>query len=255
MMKLPSSYDVTGSIAILSEKTKNANKVAQALMKNFKNIKTVVIKTGIHHGKFRLQKTKILAGKKTKTTLHKENNCVFKLNIDQTYFSPRLANERLRIAKLVKEDESVLVMFSGIAAYPVNIAKHSKPKEVYAVEINPAAHKFAQENIKLNKIANVKLFLGDVKKVLPKIKKSFDRVIMPLPRDAESYLDLAIKKLKSNGIIHFYDFQREEDIPEKSIEKIKKHCKPKILKIVKVGQYSPRKYRVCVDFTFQESLN
>lgn len=248
-MKPPSSFDIIGNIAVLPEKTKNANKVAKALIKNFRNIKTVAIKTGIHYGKFRLQKTKILAGKKTKTTLHKENNCIFKLNIDQTYFSPRLGSERLRIAKLIKEEESVLVMFSGISAYSINIAKHARPKEIYAIEINPAAHRFAQENIKLNKIKNVELFLGDVRKILPKIKKSFDRIVMPLPRDAESYLDVAIKKLKRNGTIHFYDFQKEEDIPEKSIEKIKKHCSPKILNIIKVGQYSPRKFRVCVDFS------
>ena len=71
---------------------------------------------------------------------------------------------------------------------------------------------------------------------------------MPLPRDAESYLDVAIKKIKKNGTIHFYDFQRREEIPKKSIEKIKKHCNPKILNIVKVGQYSPGKFRICVDF-------
>ena len=247
-MKLPSSYDVIGSIAILSEKTRNPKKIAQALLKNFKNIKTVAIKTGIHSGRYRLQKTKILAGEKTKTTLHKENNCIFKLNIDKTYFSPRLANERLRISKLVKKNESVLVMFSGVAVYPINIIKHSKAKEVYAVEVNPSAHKFAEENVKLNRVDNLKLFLGDVKKVLPRIKNKFDRIIMPLPSDAESYLELAIKKLNKNGIIHFYDFQEEKNIPKNSIEKIKKHCKPKILRVVKVGQYSPRKYRICVDF-------
>ncbi|MBS3151495.1 class I SAM-dependent methyltransferase family protein [Candidatus Woesearchaeota archaeon] len=249
-MKLPSSFDVIGNIAILPEKTKNASKVARELIKNFKNIKTVAIKTGIHYGKFRLQKTKVLAGKKTKSTLHKENGCIFKLNIDKTYFSPRLANERLRIARLVKKNETVLVMFSGIGIYPIEISKFSKTEETYGIEINPEAHKFAQENIRLNKVVNVSLFSGDVRKVLPKIKKSFDRIVMPLPRDAESYLDLAIKKLKPNGIIHFYDFQREEDIPKASIEKIKKHCNPKILNVVKVGQYSPGRYRLCIDFTF-----
>lgn len=251
-MKLPSSFDIIGNIAVLSEKTKNVDKVAKELIKKFKNIKTVAIKTGIHHGKFRLQKTKILAGKKTKKTLYKENNCTFKLNIDKTYFSPRLGNERLRITRLVKEGESVLVMFSGIGIYPIEIAKLSKAKEVFGVEINPAAHKFAEENVNLNKVKRVNLFLGDVKQVLPRIKKSFDRIIMPLPRDAGSYLDFAIKKLKPKGVIHFYDFQKEEDIPEKSISGIKKHCNPKILNVVKVGQSSPRKFRVCVDFSLKK---
>lgn len=250
-MKLPSSYDIIGNIAVLPEKTRNAKKVAQELLKNFKNIKTVAIKTGIHSGKFRLQKTKILAGKKTKTTLHKENNCMFKLNIDKAYFSPRLANERLRISKLVKNNETILVMFSGVGIYPIEISKFSKAKEIFAVEINPAAHKFAEENIRLNKVSNVKLFLGNVKNVLPKIKKKFSRIVMPLPRDAESYLDLALKKLAQDGTIHFYDFQEEKNIPNASIERIKKHCKPKILKVVKTGQYSPRKYRICVDFKVQ----
>ena len=248
-MKLPSSFDIIGNIAVLSEKTKSSKKIAQELLKNFKNIETVAIKIGIHYGKYRLQKTKILAGKKTKTTLYKENNCIFKLNIDKTYFSPRLGSERLRIANLVKKDESVLVMFSGICIYPIEIAKFSKAKEIFAVEINPAAHKFAEENLKLNKVNNVKLFLGDVREVLPKIKKKFDRIVMPLPRDAESFLDLAIKKLGKKGIIHFYDFQEEKNIPAALIEKIRKHCKPKILRVVKAGQYSPRKFRICVDFT------
>ncbi|MBI2507881.1 methyltransferase domain-containing protein [Candidatus Woesearchaeota archaeon] len=247
-MKIPSSYDIIGSIAVLSEKTKNPKKIAQELLKNFKNIKTVAVKIGIHAGKYRLQKTKILAGKKTKIVLYKENGCLFKLNIDKTYFSPRLGNERLRISKLIKKNESILVMFSGVAVYPINISKHSEAKEIYAIEINKSAHKFAEENLKLNKVENVKLFLGDVRKVFPKIEKKFDRVIMPLPGDAESYLGIAIKKLKAKGIIHFYDFQREEDIPEASIEKIKKHCNPKILNVVKVGQYSPRKFRLCIDF-------
>ncbi|MAG45423.1 MAG: hypothetical protein CMH63_01470 [Nanoarchaeota archaeon] len=247
-MKLPSSFDVIGSIAILSEKTKQPKKVARTLLKNFKNLETVVVKTGIHYGKYRLQKTKILAGKKSKTTIHKENNCTFKLNIDQTYFSQRLSNERLRISKLVKKGEEILIMFSGIAVYPITVSKLSPAKEIHAIEINPKAHKFAQENLELNKITNVKLFQGDVSKVIPKIKKKFDRIIMPLPRDAASYLDLAIKKLKPSGTIHFYDFQRLEDIPSKSIEKIRLLCKPQILRVVKVGQYSPKKFRVCIDF-------
>jgi tRNA (guanine37-N1)-methyltransferase len=247
-MKLPSSYDVVGNIAILSEKTKQPKKIAQALLKNFKNLETVVIREGIHHGEYRLQDTKILAGKRTKTTIHKENGCLLKLHVDKTYFSPRLASERLRIASQIKEKESVLVLFSGCGPYIINIAKHSQAKEIYAIEINPSAHEFAQENLKLNKINNAKLFKGDAKKILPLIKKTFDRIIMPLPQSAENFMNLAIKKLKPKGIIHFYDFQPLENIPQTSIEKIKKYCNPKILKFTKVGNYAPRKYRVCIDF-------
>ncbi|MFH1210989.1 MAG: hypothetical protein V1645_03660, partial [archaeon] len=60
--------------------------------------------------------------------------------------------------------------------------------------------------------------------------------------------DLALSVAKKNATIHFYDFEHEKNI-DKSAEKVKKHCKKcKILKVVRCGEYSPRKYRLCVDF-------
>lgn len=177
-----------------------------------KNVKVVCKKTKIHSGVFRTKKVKILAGERRKTTTHKENNIRVNLNVETCYFSPRLSNERLRIANLVKKGESVLVMFSGIGIYSWVISKNTLAKEIYGVEINPFAHKFAEENLKLNKIGNVKLFLGDVKKIVPKLKKKFDRIVMPLPKSAEEFLDVALKSAKKGTVIHFYDFLFEEDL-------------------------------------------
>jgi tRNA (guanine37-N1)-methyltransferase len=249
---LPSSFDVVGNIAIFSDFPKEISKkeklIAETLLKLNKNIKTVTKKTKTHYGKYRLKKVKILAGKRKKTTTHKENGALIKLNIETCYFSPRLGSERLRVAKLVKPGEFVLVLFSGVAPYPLSIIKNSKPKQVYAIELNKNAHKFALENVKLNKTSKVKLFLGDVKNVLPKINQKFDRVIMPLPKDASSYLDVAIKKLNKKAIIHFYDFANENEIPKSSLKKIKEHLKKfKLLKTVKCGKFSPHVYRVCLD--------
>ena len=253
-IKIPSSYDILGDILIIEipSKLKNQKQIANNLLKIHKNIKTIVKKSGIHKGKYRLQKYTFLAGKRNKETEYKENGIKLKLNIEKAYFSPRLATERLRIAKQVKKSEEILIMFSGIAPYPLVIAKNSEPKEIYGIEINPSAHKYALENLKLNKLKNINLIKGDVKTILPKTKKKFDRIAMPLPKGAEDYLELALKSIKHKGILHFYDFQEEKDIPHRSIEKISKACKQqkkkfKILKIVKCGQYSPRKYRICVD--------
>ena len=248
---VPTSFDQIGEIAIFNEFPKELKKheklIGNKLIKLNKNIKTVAVKSKKFSGKYRLQKIRIIAGKKTKETIHKENNLKFKLDIEKAYFSPRTGSERLRIASKIKPDESVLVMFSGIGPFSILAAK--KAKEVYAIELNPIAHKYALENIKLNKIDNLKSFKGDVKTILPKLKKKFNRIIMPLPTDSESYLSLALKYLKQKGIIHFYDFSKEEDFPDSSIKKIKKHCKRiKILSKVKCGNYSPRTYRVCIDF-------
>lgn len=247
---LKKSYDVIGKIMILEKGNKT---IAENILKRHKHISTVLNKEGGRKGTFRLQKYGFLSGEKKYETIHKENNVRIKINLKKMYFSPRLSNERKRITKQIKKDEMVLVMFSGSGVYPLVISKNSDAKFIYGVEINKEAYKYAEENIKLNKINNIKLFCGDVRKIVPKLKKRFNRVIMPLPRKGENYLDIALNISKKNTIIHFYDFLDEKDIPKKSYEKIKKICKKlnkkyKILRCVKAGQFSPRKYRVCVDF-------
>jgi len=245
-------FDVIGSIVIFNKINENKSKqikIAKSLFNLNKNLKTILLKTNKISGRYRLPKYKYLAGIKNTETLHKENKCSFKLDVAKCYFTPRLGSERLRIVKQVKKNELVLVMFSGVGVYPILISKNSKAKEIYAIEINPVAYKYAQENIMLNKAFNIKLFKGDVKTVLPKIKLKFDRIVMPAPKNAENYLNLIKTKIKKNTVIHFYDFCNEKDFPQESINKIKKHFKNiKILNNVKCGNVSPYNYRICIDF-------
>jgi len=228
------------------------NIIAEKLFSINKNIKVIVKKTKKYSGKYRLPRFKIIAGENRLETEFKENGCRFRIDIGKCYFSPRMSNERKRIAELVKPKESVLVMFSGIGIFPVIIAKNSSARVVYGIELNKNAHKFAEINIVLNKILNVRLFNGNVKKVLPKIKKKFDRILMPLPKGAIGYIEVALSKIKRKGIIHFYDFE-EDGRFERITRKIEKYCKRanknvKILDMQKCGQYAPRVFRVCVDF-------
>ncbi|MCG2718229.1 MAG: methyltransferase domain-containing protein [Nanoarchaeota archaeon] len=249
---VPRSFDVVGDILIFSdfpeELEKKEKVIGQTIINVMSNVNVVCKKTKMHSGVYRTKKVKILAGARRKTTMHKENDVKVKLNVETCYFSPRLSNERQRIYEIVKKGESVLVMFSGVGIYPVVISRNTGAKEIYGVEINPSAHEFALENIQLNKCKNVKLFNGDVRDVVPKLKKKFDRILMPLPKSAEEFLDVALKAAKKGTIIHFYDFLQEDDFNQ-AIGKVKKACnKCKIIKIVKCGQYSPRKFRICVDF-------
>lgn len=253
---LKRAYDVVGTIAILEipkELEKKEKILADAIMKLNKRIKSVVKKAGGHIGEFRVQKMKHLAGKKTKEAIHGENGIRLKLNVEKVYFSPRLSAERLRIAKLVKKGEKVLVMFSGCAPYICVIAKNSNAKEIVGIEVNPKGHKYAVENLKLNKISNARLYLGDARKIIPILNEKFDRILMPLPKSAEDFLDSAFLAAKKGTIIHFYDFLHETEIPHRAFYKIEKACKRnklkcKILNWVKCGQHAPRVYRICVDF-------
>jgi len=252
LKKVKKAYDVIGDIAIIEipdELKKKEKIIAEAILVLNKNIKVVAKKVGNFKGEFRTRDLKIIAGDRRKETVYKENAVRLKLNVETCYFSPRLSTERKRIAELVKDGEDVLVMFSGVGPYPVVLSRRTGANEVVGIEINPEAAKYAEQNAILNKCKNVRLFAGDVKKVVPSLKKKFDRILMPLPKSAEDFLDVALKALKKGGIIHFYDFLHESEIPDKVLEKIEKHVENyRVLKVIKCGQYSPKKFRVCVDF-------
>jgi tRNA (guanine37-N1)-methyltransferase len=253
LSQLTKSFDIVGSIAIIDVPEgmeKHEQLIAKSVMLMNKNVKTVLKKSDIHAGEFRTQKLKYVAGKKTKETIHKENNALMKLNVEKVYFSPRLSTERKRIMDLIKPNENVLVMFSGCAPYPLVIAKNTKVKEIIGIEKNPDAHKYAVENLILNKITNVKLFNSDVRDVMP-LENKFDRIIMPLPKDADLFLDLALKSSKKGTLIHLYLFL-DKDKFEEAERRVLDICKEndrkcKILDVVKCGQYSPTTFRVCID--------
>ncbi len=252
---LPKSFDSVGDIAIIEmpdELAKKEKVIAETLMKLHKHIKAVAKKASFYGGEFRTRKLKIIAGEKRKETVHKENSILLKLNVETCYFSPRLSTERRRIIDMVKPGENVLVMFSGVGPYPISISKNTEAKEIVGIEINPDAHKYAEQNIMLNKLKNVKVYQGDVRKIVPKLNMKFDRIIMPLPKTAEEFLPTALEASKKGTIIHLYDFSHEEDFPNSTINKIKMYVKKfKIIEVVKCGQYSPGKFRVCADFAVQ----
>lgn len=251
---LPKSQEVVGAILILEipeELQKKEKMIAEAYLKS-KKISTVVKKEQFHEGEYRLRKVKVLAGRNTKETIHHENGIKIKLHLEKTYFSARTANERLRIAKQVKSGEVVLVMFSGAAPFPLTIARNSQAKIIYAIELNPAAHQYALENVTLNNLED-KIIIqeGDVRRLVPKLKQQFDRIAMPLPKTGEQFLPIALPKCKKGGIIHLYAFLNETEI-EKYGKKVKSICAllhhpVRIVRKVKCGQFSPGVFRVCYD--------
>ena len=253
--KLRASYDVIGDIAVIEvpfELEKKKKIIAETLLRLIKNVKTVACKIGGHRGKYRRQKLEVLAGEKNLVALHRESGCVFKFDVEKCYFSPRLGTERLRAAKLIKPDESVFVACSGVAPFPIVFAKHSKAKKIVCLELNPVAHKFALENIKLNKVHNkVSAFKGDVKNASSIIHEKFDRLFLPAPKEGSSFIPPLLKLAKKGAFLHVYDFAPESDL-EQSANHVKAACKKakkkcRIFRVVKCGQHAPRVYRVRVD--------
>lgn len=83
-------------------------------------------------------------------------------------------------------------------------------------------------------------------------QQRFDRILMPLPKSAEDFLDTALLASKKGTMIHFYDFLHVDDFYQ-AREKIEKACAKngvgfEIMNLVKCGQHAPRVFRICVDF-------
>ena len=256
-MRKVNSFDVLGTVAVvrfpLDFKKAEKKKFAEKLLKEQKVIKTVLEKKGKIKGRLRKIQTNYLAGEKTKEVLYKENNCVFRFQIDNTYFSPRLSNERKEIAELIKKGDEVLVMFAGVAPLPIVIAKNSKAKKIISNEINREANKYAQLNIELNKVKDrIVLLPGDIKRVAEKLNKKFDVIAMPRPQLKDTFLRQAFKLSKKGTRIFYYGFCGVTE-KEKIVEKIKDEAKKarkniKILQIKSAGEIAPYKIRVRVDF-------
>jgi len=254
------SFNVLGNVAIINfhNKFKKSDKVnlANKILKKNSNIKTVLEKSEKFKGRLRKMKTTFLAGEKTKEVLYKENNCTFRFNVDSTYFSPRLSNERKEIASKIKRNSLVLVMFAGVGPFSIIIAKNSQASKVYSNEINKESNKYAKINIELNKVKNkVILVPGDIKKVSKKLifqGLKFNVIVMPRPKLKETFLKQAFNLSKKGTIIFYYDFCKvdEKDLILKKIkDEAKKYKKKiKILKVKKAGEIGPGKIRMRVDF-------
>jgi len=201
-----SSFDIIGDIAIMEipdELEPQERKIGEALLKVHKNIRTVLKKLGPMEGEFRVRKVKVIAGEDRTETTYTENGVKMKLDVSKVYFSVRLAHERARIADLVGENERVLVMFAGVGPFAFAIAKKHSDAKITAVELNPEAVRYMKANIAFNGFRNIEAVEGDVHSVsLP--ESSFDHIIMPLPKLAHGFLDIAFRAVRDGGVVHFY---------------------------------------------------
>ena len=253
---LPSSFDIIGDIILLRlnrDLLKYKKEIGKALLITNKNAKVVCLIEPVK-GELRTRALEIISGEKRTKTIHKEYGLNFDLDIKKTYFSPRLANERERISKLVKADEVIVDMFAGVAPFSIMIAKYSNPKIVYALDKNPFAIKFAKINVKKNKaLDKIQIFEADAKDSYKIIKEKADRIIMNLPFSANKFFKYALKIANNKCIIHYYDILKEDEI-EKRIDFLKKIAYKKgftleKLDIHKIKTYSPREFYIGIDIT------
>jgi len=204
------SFDIVGDIAVLEIPDELEGKerlIADAVLRIHHNLKVVAKKMGGTAGEFRIRPVKVIAGDRRTNTIYKEGGCLFELDLNKTYFSPRLGTERGRLVELVKPNENVLVPFAGVGPFAIRIGKSQPSAKVVGIELNPDAAEYFERNIARNRCANVSCVKGDVGKLLPgKYTGWADRAAMPLPKDASGFLMNVVPCLKKGGVLHYYSF-------------------------------------------------
>jgi tRNA (guanine37-N1)-methyltransferase len=226
LCKVYNSFDVVGDIAIIrlpDASQSNAQTAAKAIMSRHRNVKTVLLQASPVSGDLRLRRLTHVAGENKTSTVHREFGCSFSVDVAKCYFSPRLSHERMRIARKVKPDETVVNMFAGVGCFSIMIAKHANHEKVFSIDVNPVAIRFMQENIRLNRVyGKVIPLLGDSKEIIhSRLQHVADRVLMPLPEKALEYLPNALSALKSSGgWIHYYGLEHAKKT-ESPVENVK----------------------------------
>jgi tRNA (guanine37-N1)-methyltransferase len=256
------AFDLIGDIAVVKLQAALLPKkhvIGQALMEVHRHVRTVLNQTSPVRGEFRTRELEVIAGEPKTTTLHRENGCALKVDLAKVYFSPRLATERLRIARQVRASESVTNLFAGVGSYSIVVARLSQAGRIYSIDKNPAAFDLMVENIRVNKLGHrVIPILGDAREVVgEKLRHLADRVLMPLPELGRDFLPVALDALKpEGGIIHFYDFGSEPDVFGPSAEFVERMTaerglKARVLNQRKIRSYATKCYHIALDLSLE----
>ncbi len=250
-------YDLVGDICIISIPEPLVAKeqlIAQIILAEIRGVRIVLKRVGNYEGEFRKLRMQRLAGEGDVETIHKEYGIRLRVRPEDVYFSPRSHSERYRVAQSAREGEDVLVMFSGIAPFPLMLSKYSRVNHITAVEKNPVAHELACKNIELNRgMHNITPLLGDAEILVPELEKKFSRIIMALPGKGREFLGTALSALLPGGMLHYYSFSKKDAFDQiinlliTDGEKLGRNVEN--VALYKCGHIAPGKYRVCLDAT------
>lgn len=252
---LPRGYQIVGKILLIKLKPnllKHKKIIGKTVLHLFPYIHTVCLVKDIG-GIKRKPKIEIIAGCKRSTqTLHKEHGCQFLIDVSKVMWSQGNKEERMRLTKQVKPNEIIVDMFSGIGYFSIFIAKYCKPKEIYAIDINPEALEFLRKNIWLNNVeSRIEILQGDCRKFASLLEGIADRIIMGYLFKTEKFLPYAFKIAKNNAFIHLHRTAKVEEIGKlkKKIIDIGKKNKVnvKILKVNEVKSYAPKIWHFVFD--------
>jgi len=285
IIDVPRSFDVVGDVAYLHNFPESEpEKVGEAIMRKNKSIKLVVARRSNLVGTERApgeEGLAVIAGAERNplVTTHTEYGIKCVVDLNHTFFSPRMAQERLRICQQIARGEDVLVLFAGVGMEGLQIAGRTEASSVLLIELNEVAVRCAQRGHRMlerNKAVKcsgaaerLQIVQGDVIEVLRGTLSgtTYDRILAPRPKEGtldgdlgsgdggEGFLHVIVSHLKDGGECHWYDFVADHEFPEciRTRRLIERVCSTHNLRVhivhaANAGSVAKRQLRVCIDF-------
>ncbi|MBI0582690.1 MAG: class I SAM-dependent methyltransferase family protein [Methanomassiliicoccus sp.] len=249
---LPRHWEMLGDVLLLrlpDGLMEHRHEVARAYA-SVLGARTVLLDRVRIEGVFRTPDMEVLLGDSAET-VHLENGILYKLDASRLMFSSGNVDEKMRMARLDCQGETVVDMFAGIGYFTLPLALHARASRVIACEINPLAFRYLQENVRLNDLEGVvEPVLGD-NRDLPG-EGIADRVVMGYVRTTSEHLDTAIRLVRKGGVIHYQDTFPLEIFPRQALENLSRAAGDRGYEVTlmrEVKSYSPGVSHMVVDVT------
>ena len=263
---LPRGFQTLGSIIIIKLNPLLLAKkkiIAEGYLDLLPKIRGVYLNSGKIVGPFRKPEAiEFLSGEDDPIVTHKENNVIYRFDINKIMFSKGNLNERRYLPTLVKPGEIIVDMFAGIGYFSLQIAKNSQVEKIYCIEFNPEAYRFLLENIKLNHLEEIILPIhGNCKEEVLQLSTSgirADRIIMGIFPAPFPYVQVALAVSKIKGSVIHFEGVVEKDAYYSLFEDFKKIAeqegyKSELKSYRFVKSYGPNLFHTVLDINVEKN--
>lgn len=167
-------------------------------------VETVLAHTGPIDGELRQPRLVRLGGGSSETEVV-EYGTRWRLDASRLMFAAGNRTERRRFAESVRPGEAVADLFAGIGYFTVPAARARPDARFVALEKNPLAFRYLEENVRLNGVGpRVRCQLGD-NRTVPLEPRAFDRVLLGYLPSSLPWLGRAVEILaRPRGTVHVH---------------------------------------------------
>jgi tRNA (guanine37-N1)-methyltransferase len=254
---VPRSFETTGHVLHLNLRDEHRPYrylIGQVLREKIPGIQVVVNKAANVDGPYRIFAMEVLAAVPEYCTQVRvrENGCIFHLDMSRVYWNSRLETEHRRVIESISARHGYVAVaaannqasattrsinslaniivadaFAGVGPFAIPLAKRGF--SVYANDLNPEAVSYLERNISANRLASERCQASCLdarsflETLLRKQQLPVQYIIMNLPADALSYLDVLVGNVAATNPLPFvycYCFGRGDDAQDELITRV-----------------------------------